>query len=250
MPMSGAQQSRAVVFVLTLIVLLAGWWWMSQKYKQKLHVFVFGSEANPYISNLMTGITTESEERDGSMISVSVFDVAHDADGNAKYNKAIERCEGKQLLCRMYDENTLHALRRSGKRAVVICTEDQVGMVQEFGDVVAAAVVGSPMAFDDDVLVVVPSIDFPPPKTNGAVVSLEQADGTEIDKLVRIARDFQLRKLYVYENGTATNFVSAPGLNSVFDRIYLVDVQGREEGKQAMRELHRISGSVFGSHLN
>lgn len=222
---------KTFTFVISLLAIITIWWIVSRT-KPHVYVFLYGSNKNPYISNVVKGVTKVCNQ-ENTPLSVYVFE---DVSKPTCYHDAITSCPGSIIVCRLYGKDTLDTLRRVGKKAVVICSEKYSNLLLDYTDVVIKSIHTSLPEYEHDSIVVTPSADFPPIDTQGAVVSTDDNAplANIIDQVLSFAKTYNLQCLYTFgETDVFGDRNLQKALRSTFRKVRVHEVPGEIEGKES-----------------
>lgn len=230
---------RTFAFALSLVTIFVVWWILSKKIP-KVHVFLFGESKNPYIQEVTAGITKQCDLLRCTLQFVLYEDIKSNI---SRYHDAIAACPANILVVRICNEETLRVLRRVGKQAIVVASEQFMDILPSYSDVVLHVFNSETPEFSSDSVVIIPDIDFPPIATSGAVVAASSADEYILEQLLGLTKAYELNELYVYGSipGVEDSNVQA-GLKRMFRRIRTMPIMGAAEGKAAVSAVMAVMG--------
>jgi hypothetical protein len=230
---------RSVAFTFSIVLVVVIWWLLSRG-RKRVHAVLYGEQANPYIRNLVKGITRECKQA-GSSLYITLFE---DIDSNLDaYHAALAACDADLVICRIYNQATLDVARSHGKRCIVVSWDGRSDALVGH-DSVARVIRPPTYVFEDDALVVVPAADFPTVDTKGAVVSVASMRGREIDTVCSLARMYDLRGLYVFGDIPGLDDENVQkALRATFGKVRVLPVTGEEQGRAAAKEYAALANA-------
>lgn len=210
-------------------------WYLISNQKNKLHVYLFGDSQNPYVKELISGV---SKQCDQAKYTLQLFLFEDIATNKRLYHKALSECPSNTLICRVIDQDTLETLKKAGKKAIVIASETKKDLLMNYPDVVIQSFHSETPQFSVNSVIIVPSSDFPPINTDGAVIAASNISEPILEQLLSLSHKYYLTELFIYNGipGFADELVQA-ALHGVFQRIQVLPVMGSSEGKAAVNAM-------------
>lgn len=235
---------KTIVFTFSILLVLAIWW-IFYRSRQKVHVLLYGKSTNPYIKNIVKGITQECENQNMTLNMILFEDIT--PSNVDAYHAHIRSIEENVIVCRLYTKETLEVIRASQKKCVVLSWSNEVDEEILQADDCVLKVIKPPLyVIEDDALVVVPCTDFIQVDTRGGIVSVENMEGKEIDTIYTIARVYNLKSMYIFGtiSGMDQEFVQQT-LRGLFNKVKEIAIPGESEGSLAIKEYNSHNSAAI-----
>lgn len=244
----GVLTEKTVVFTFSIILVLAIWWFFYRS-KQKVHVLLHGKSTNPYIRNLIKGITQECEKQNLTLELTLVEDVNEET--FKTYHDQITQIQDEYFICRPFNKATIDHISQLQKKCIMISWKEEVPDNSLASQSIVRVIKPPLYIVEDDALVVVPCTDFVKVDTRGGIVSIDNLQGRELDTIYTIAQVYSLKSMYVFGSLSGLNqeFVQK-SLRSLFTKVKEIPIPGDAEGSLAIKEFVKVSSPGYTSIMS